>query len=288
MSQRNQVFVCYSHKDDEHLNRLQIHFKPFEREFAIKLWSDSDIKASNKWREQIQNALQHTAVAILLISADFLYSDFIVNDELPHLLDADQNEGVKIIPFILKKCAFKFVPSLSKYQAVNDPNNPLISLDESEQESLWLQLALATKDALDEFKAQVQATQAAKNSASSRDGKVQWNKVATLFWLGNDLMWIKDMTYRDASPERVLQGVNHALQYVEELGFDKHSLPIEQLTLSKLTLEHLVGIAPSTEEKKSFLQGHYGGVRQHIDQVKWYINALATNQQPDFKKLTAI
>ena len=96
------------------------------------------------------------------------------------------------------------------------------------------------------------------------------------------------MTYRYASPQRVLQGVLHATQYAEELGFAKSSLPIEQLTLAGQTLGQLVGVSTSTEERKSFLQGHYNGVRQQIDQVKWYINALAVNEQPDFRKLSAL
>ncbi|MFC2054759.1 hypothetical protein ACFLV7_10790 [Chloroflexota bacterium] len=65
----------------------------------------------------------------------------------------------------------------------------------------------------------------------------QWQKVATLFWLGNDLMWVSDMIYRGAPPERVLQGVNHAKQYLTELGFAVGSFPLQQLTLTTNILE---------------------------------------------------
>src|SRR6266545_4778666 len=121
MLQRDQVFVSYSHEDDAHLKRLMVHLKPFEREDLINVWSDTKIKASQQWREEIQSALQRAAVAILLVSADFLASDFIQNEELPPLLNAAQSEGVKILSFILKPCAFTSFASLSKYQAVNDP-----------------------------------------------------------------------------------------------------------------------------------------------------------------------
>lgn len=288
MIQRDQVFVSYSHADLEHLKRLKVHLRPFEREDLISVWSDKNIKASQPWREEIQDALQRAAVAILLVSADFLASDFIQNEELPPLLDAAQKEGVKILSFILKPCAFTSFTSLSQYQAVNDPEKSLISLDEAQKEQLWVGLALTTKEALDEFKAKAIAAEAVENANSLSKSTIKWDKVATLFWLGNDLMWIQDMTYRDAAPERVLEGINHALQYVEELGFDERSHPFQELTLAKTIIEQLVGISPSSEEKSSFLQGHYRGVQQYVQSVKWYIHALATNQQPSFKKLQAL
>src|SRR5689334_25310422 len=47
-------------------------------------------------------------------------------------------------------------------------------------------------------------------------------------------------------------------------------------------LHQLVGI--SREEQSSFLQGHYRGVRQMIEGVKWYVHRLALLQQPGFEK----
>jgi hypothetical protein len=118
--------------------------------------------------------------------------------------------------------------------------------------------------------------------------KIKWSKVATIFWLGNDLMWVKDMTYRFAPPERVLLGVNHCLEYAKELGFDSKSLPVQELVLAQQVLQSLSGVSPATEEMRRFLEGHYIGVRQHVQTVKWYIDALATQEQPGFQKKRAL
>ena len=93
MPHRDQIFVSYSHRDKVHLHRLQVHFRPFERDYSIQVWSDEKIQSGQLWRKEIETALKQTAVAILLISADFLASDFIANEELPRLLDAAQSEG---------------------------------------------------------------------------------------------------------------------------------------------------------------------------------------------------
>src|SRR5687768_8381927 len=77
---RTRVFVSYSHKDGKWLERLQVHLKPLIREGAITLWEDSQIAAGEDWRAVIRAELSSARVAILLISADFLASDFIANE----------------------------------------------------------------------------------------------------------------------------------------------------------------------------------------------------------------
>lgn len=151
---RDQVFVSYSHADSDHLQRLKVHLRPLERQSLVDVWSDTKIKAGQQWRKEIESALGRAAVAILLISADFLASDFVADNELPPLLEAAQSDGVKILPIILKPCAFTSVPSLSQFQAINDPIRPLISMDESQREQIWVNLAQTTKEAIDEFSAQ--------------------------------------------------------------------------------------------------------------------------------------
>ena len=150
---RTQIFVSYSHADSEHLQRLKIHLRPFERQSQVDVWSDTKIKAGQQWRKEIENALERAAVAILLISADFLASDFVVDNELPPLLEAAKKEGVKILPIILKPCSFSSTQSLSQFQAINDPKEPLISQDEAKREQYWVSLAESAKEAIKEFEA---------------------------------------------------------------------------------------------------------------------------------------
>jgi hypothetical protein len=287
MSQRDQVFVSYSHADAQFLKRLRVHFTPFERDYSIKVWSDEKIHAGQQWREEIEKALKQTAVAILLVSADFLASDFIVKQELPPLLDAAQSEGVSILCFILSHCSFTST-RLAKYQAVNDPAKPLTSLNKkAKREELWVDLVQKTTQALDKFKAQQIAAQALDRIGPSPQNSVKWNKVATLFWLGNDLMWIQDMTYRGAVPHRILQGVVNAEYYVKELGFPPQSLPLEQLALAKKTLATLFEVLPSDPETLPNFQERYREVRQNVETVKSYIDRLAREQEPTFEKKRA-
>ena len=135
------VFVSYSHRDERWLKRLQVHLKPLVREGEIELWDDTRIAAGARWREEIERALDQAAIAILLISADFLASDFVVDNELPPLLQAAEQGGTTILPLILKHCRFLRDRNLSVFQSVNDPRHPLLSLTEGEQEELWARVS---------------------------------------------------------------------------------------------------------------------------------------------------
>lgn len=129
---RNQIFISYSHMDKNWLDRLKVHLKPFERESILDVWSDEKIKSGSLWRKEIQRALDRAKVAVLLVTRDFLASDFIAKDELPPLLDAADNEGATIIPVLVKPSAFQHIEDLAKFQAANDPSRTLIEMDEGE------------------------------------------------------------------------------------------------------------------------------------------------------------
>ena len=138
---RNQVFVSYSHADKEYLERLRKHLALLERR-NIKIWTDKDIEPGMQWADEIRNALARTKVAVLMISTDFLNSDFITKQELPPLLAAAKDEGAVILPVLVKPSLFgdmEVVP-LSCYQAVN-MDRPLVKLkDDTEREEEFVRI----------------------------------------------------------------------------------------------------------------------------------------------------
>lgn len=135
------VFISYSHVDKEYLGRLQVHLRPLIKQNRIELWDDTRIKAGEKWKEEITRALDRAAIAVLLISADFLASDFIIDNELPPLLRLAEERGTTILPLILKPCRFLRDRNLNVFQAINNPTEPLMKLSPSDQEDLYARVA---------------------------------------------------------------------------------------------------------------------------------------------------
>lgn len=134
------IFISYAHEDREYLNRLNVHLKAMGHDIAINVWSDAKLRTSDKWRDEIENALSEATHAILLISADFLASDFIRNNELPTLLRGAKEKGTRIYPVIVTSCRFLKVKSLSDFEAVNSPEEPLSEFSRPKQDRIWNKL----------------------------------------------------------------------------------------------------------------------------------------------------
>lgn len=135
------LFISYSHKDKQYLDRLLVHLQPMEVEGNLDLWVDTRLRTGDKWKEEIENALSRSAVVIVLASADYLASEFIRNNELPQMLAAAEEKGTRILPLILKPCRFTRHESLKHFQALNDPANPIALLSEDQREVFYDQLA---------------------------------------------------------------------------------------------------------------------------------------------------
>jgi hypothetical protein len=141
---RNKAFVSYSHENREYLKRLQTHVKGYKyvygAEAILDCWDDTRIPSGANWKEEIEKALESAKVAVLLVSADFLASDFIRDYEIPVLLDAAQEGKITILPIVVGPCPFDLTP-LSPYQTINGVSNPLTSLPSHAQEEIWAEAA---------------------------------------------------------------------------------------------------------------------------------------------------
>lgn len=133
-SNRDQVFISYSHQDADWLQKLQVMLKPAIRADKIAIWDDSQIQPGANWRDEIKAALTSAKIAVLLVSAHFLASDFIAEEELPPLLETAQQEGLRILWIYLSACLYQYA-SIADFQAAHDLSQPLECLSEADQQA---------------------------------------------------------------------------------------------------------------------------------------------------------
>lgn len=140
------LFISYSHADEEWLLELRKWLKPLEQNDLISIWDDTELKAGDDWRGKIKEALTSAKAALLLISQNFLASDFIANNELPPLLEKAKDEGLRIL-WVAVSSSTVDDTDIVKYQAVlKEP--PLDSLEPPQRNKEFLRIYETIKEAV--------------------------------------------------------------------------------------------------------------------------------------------
>ncbi|MEL6657462.1 MAG: SUMF1/EgtB/PvdO family nonheme iron enzyme [Bacteroidota bacterium] len=131
MRNKRKLFVSYSHKDEIWLERIMPYLFALQRKAQVVPWSDKDIYPSQQWEAEIDKALMQADAAILLLSQDFLVSEYINAVELPVLLRAVKKRGLRIFPIVVSSFFIEDSPILD-FQSVNY-DRPLDRMPKSEQ-----------------------------------------------------------------------------------------------------------------------------------------------------------
>jgi hypothetical protein len=111
------VFVSYSHKDKKLKDQLVQHLKPLERVNLIKTWHDQEIKPGDDWAKALEKKLNSVDMILLLISIDFINSQYCYGTELEIAMQRHEEEEVRVIPILLRDCLWTHTP-FSKLQMI--------------------------------------------------------------------------------------------------------------------------------------------------------------------------
>jgi internalin A len=118
------LFISYSHKDDKLRDELQTHLKLLQRQSVIDAWDDRRIGAGEEWKQRIDENLERADIILLLVSADFIKSDYAYEKEMMRALERHDKGEARVIPVIVRDVSWKKAP-FAKLQALPTGGKPV-------------------------------------------------------------------------------------------------------------------------------------------------------------------
>ena len=147
---RDRVFISYSRDDEVWFERFRTHLGPYVRSGSIGLWDDTQIGPGEKWEEKINEALLRTKVALLLVTPNYLNSDFINSTELPHFVAAAERKELTILWVPVSPASVEET-ALDNYQSAHPRamERPLAAIDDpAELDQAIKEICQAVKKAI--------------------------------------------------------------------------------------------------------------------------------------------
>lgn len=118
------IFISYSHRDEKDRIKLEDHLKILQRIGMITTWTDRKITAGDEWKNQIDKNLNSCWIILLLISSNFLASDYCYDIEMTAALKRHSNNEAVAVPVILRDCLWQKSP-FAKLQALPKDGKPI-------------------------------------------------------------------------------------------------------------------------------------------------------------------
>ncbi len=142
------VFLSYSHRDEPRRDRLEKHLALLKREGRITLWHDREIRGGEGWAERISDHLETADLVLLLVSADFLASDYCYETEMTRALERHNGGEARAVPIVLKPCDWQSAP-FGRLQALPRDDRPVASWDD--EEAAWAVVAKELRTVIEEL-----------------------------------------------------------------------------------------------------------------------------------------
>ena len=116
-SEALRIFISYSRVDQALKNELVKHLEPLKRVNLVEAWNDGVLQAGDEWEEEIFAQLEEADIILLLVSIDFINSEFCYDVELERALERHAEGSAVVIPIIIRSCHWQQTP-FSKLQAL--------------------------------------------------------------------------------------------------------------------------------------------------------------------------
>ena len=142
------IFFCYAREDEALLNKLKTHLRPLQRQGLITVWHDREISAGTVWEPEIKKHLNSAQIILLLVSPDFMDSDYCYSVEMERALERHERGEAKVIPIILRH-VYWHEGTLGTLQALPKDGKPVTGPDWHNQDEALYDVTLGIRKAVE-------------------------------------------------------------------------------------------------------------------------------------------
>ena len=171
------LFFSYSHKDEQLRNELETHLALLKRQGVISSWHDRRITAGSAIDQMISSELEASQIILLLISANFLASDYCYEKELSRALEKHENKSAAVIPVILHPCDWHSAP-FGQLRASPTDGKPVSTY--ANQHEAFSIIAKDVREATKFIEEREQLPNENQHSADNNSGFVQGDRSSNL------------------------------------------------------------------------------------------------------------
>ena len=126
------VFISYSHRDEELKDELYIHLANLIRQGKIRPWQDRAIEAGTAWDNEIKARLEAARIILLLITPRFVASEYCFDREMRRAMERHAKGEVRVIPIVMKYCDWQDMP-FSKLQMLPKDAKPVTAWGDQDE-----------------------------------------------------------------------------------------------------------------------------------------------------------
>jgi replicative DNA helicase len=142
------VFFSYSHADESYRKALETHLSILKRRQLISEWHDRRIIAGKEWASEINSNIDQSELILLLISPDFIASDYCYGIEMERAMERHESGKSAVVPIIIRPTDWVDAP-FSKLQAL--PTDAIPVSTWSNEDEAWLVIEKKIKETIKEI-----------------------------------------------------------------------------------------------------------------------------------------
>ncbi|MDQ2886576.1 MAG: toll/interleukin-1 receptor domain-containing protein [Chloroflexota bacterium] len=139
------VFISYAHKDEALLHDLKTHMSALERQGLIAAWHDRVIVAGSEWAGEIDARLEQASIILLLVSADFLASDYCSEVEMKRALVRHEAGQARVLPIVVRTVYWKDAP-FARLQIMPTDAKPITTWPDRDE--AWTAVVIGIRQAI--------------------------------------------------------------------------------------------------------------------------------------------